>query len=327
MARLSRFRSRNWSAVTSFTSLPATWCRPTCVSSRRLQGSICHAGCHAGDPHGGIISGGEVVWIRSRSHRAAARPRLHRLPRHERDLVLRGYLAFLDPPKDSAAEATAGRLLARAGRHRRRLRPGSASAQEVAASPGLDHMRSRRRNSGRGRTCGCRITATMLNTMRWLRFLTLSLFVAHLMIRAVAVPHAHAAAHGQPGPDHGHRPHIHLGGHGHHHEHEHEHAQHAQHAHGLHGSAPARNNGDHVAATSPGCCHDDDAIDVSMSALAGSPGWRRAWTEADSDTLLSLPALATVVSPAPHGHRGLSCRPPGDAGGTIPHRFPHVLRI
>ena len=158
-----------------------------------------------------------------------------------------------------------------------------------------------------------------------IRSLMLLLFVANLMIRAVAVPHAHAATHGQPGPDHGHRPHIHLGGPGHHHDR--ERAHHDHHDHGLPDLVLGGNNGDRVAATSPGCCHDDDAIDVSMIALAGSPGWRRAWPGADSDTLLSLPALATVVRPAPDGHRGLSCQPPGDPGGIIHHFFPHVLRI
>jgi len=155
----------------------------------------------------------------------------------------------------------------------------------------------------------------------------LLLFVAHLVIRAAAVPHIHDTSHG-PTPDHGSRPHIHLGGHGHHHDHEH-----SDHDSGYHTPAVvqaptvAGTSGDQIAVTSPCCCHDDDAIDVSMIALAESPGWRRAWPGADSDTLLSLPALATVVRPAPDGHRGLSCRPPGDPGGIIHHLFPHVLRI
>jgi hypothetical protein len=155
----------------------------------------------------------------------------------------------------------------------------------------------------------------------------LLLFVAHLVIRAAAVPHMHDTPHG-PTPDHGSRPHIHLGGHGHHHDHEH-----SDHDSGHHTPAVVQaptvkgTTGDQIAVTSPCCCHDDDAIDVSMSTPAESSDWRRALTGIEPARLLGLPAVAMVACPQLDGWCGLSSRPPGHHGGTLHDRLPHVLRI
>jgi hypothetical protein len=94
-----------------------------------------------------------------------------------------------------------------------------------------------------------------------------------------------------------------------------------------HASAPADTKSDEVAATSPCCCHDDDAIDVGMSTPTGSPDWRRGGFGTDSVAILNLPALATVVRPEPDGYRGLSLRPPGNRVTSDHDLFPHVLRI
>jgi hypothetical protein len=170
--------------------------------------------------------------------------------------------------------------------------------------------------------CGQEIIEGMISSVIILRVLSLLLLVAHLMIRAVAVPHMHEAAHGLPVSDHGSRPHIHLGGHGHYHDHEHVHDDREHQV-----SAPAATTSDEVAATSPCCCHDDDAIDVSMSTPAGSPDWRRAGFKIELDVILSLPARATAVRPEPDGYRGLSSRPPGNRVTSRHDIFPHVLRI